>query len=100
MGGSGHRIRNEQKGHSGHEVSLFFSAHVRGLQISQPVNLGERNPTSTKGRSRWKLSSENYLVIAEVRLGLGIQKPFSTRTTFGGCRIASSDSVSQCELLY
>ena len=46
----------------------------------------ERNPTSTKGRSRWKWSSENYLLIAEV----GIQKPFSTRTTFGGCRIASS----------
>ena len=23
-------------------------------------------------------------------LGLGIQKPFSTRNTFGGCRIASS----------
>ena len=29
---------------------------------------GERNPTSTKGRSRWKSSSENYLLIAEVRV--------------------------------
>ena len=28
---------------------------------------GERNPTSTKGRSRWKSSSGNYLLIAEVR---------------------------------
>ena len=28
----------------------------------------ERNPTSTKGRSRWKSSSENYLLIAEVRV--------------------------------
>ena len=28
---------------------------------------GKRNPTSTKGRSHWKLSSENYLLIAEVR---------------------------------
>ena len=32
-----------------------------------PHFLGERNRTSTKGRSRWKSSSENYLVIAEVR---------------------------------
>ena len=30
--------------------------------------MGERNPTSTKGRSRWKSSSENYLLIAEVRV--------------------------------
>ena len=29
--------------------------------------MGKRNPTSTKGRSRWKSSSENYLLIAEVR---------------------------------
>ena len=28
---------------------------------------GKCNPTSTKGRSRWKSSSENYLLIAEVR---------------------------------
>ena len=28
---------------------------------------GERNSTSTKGRSRWKSSSENYLLIAEVK---------------------------------
>ena len=38
-----HRIRNELKGHSGHEVSPFFSAHVRGLGISQPVNLSQVN---------------------------------------------------------
>ena len=30
------------------------------------ASYGERNPTSTKGRSRWKSSSEN-LLIAEVR---------------------------------
>ena len=60
--------------------------------------MGKRNSTSTKGRSRWKSSSENYLLIAEVRFRLRvrisiwvrIQRPFSTRTAFGGCRIASS----------
>ena len=64
---------------------------------------GKCNPTSTKGRSCWKSSSENYLLIAEVRfrvrfrfrvMGYGFQKPFSTRTTFGGCRIASSNISS------
>ena len=35
--------------------------------VSQRENCGKRNPTSTKGRSRWKSSSENYLLIAEVR---------------------------------
>ena len=34
---------------------------------------GERNSTSTKGRSRWKSSSENYLLIAEVRFRLRIR---------------------------
>ena len=75
------------------------------MNANKSDSVGERNPTSTKGRSRWKSSSENYLLIAEVRFRvrvkvrvrvlvldpwLGIQKPFSMRTTFGGCRIASS----------
>ena len=34
---------------------------------------GERNSTSTKGRPRWKSSSENYLLIAEVRFRLRIR---------------------------
>ena len=43
---------------------------------------GERNSTSTKGRSRWKSSSENYLLISEVRFRFRFR---DTRTTFGGC---------------
>ena len=38
-----------------------------GVNNERANNMGKRNPTSTKGRSRWKSSSENYLLISEVR---------------------------------
>ena len=45
----------------------LYRAFIKYLNIVIVVIKGERNPTSTKGRTRWKSSSENYLLITEVR---------------------------------
>ena len=44
-----------------------YVLQTRILDVILREILGKRNPTSTKGRSRWKSSSENYLLISEVR---------------------------------
>ena len=70
IGGGGNRGRGLNRGNT----VIIYMFNITVLLIGCCVQhacfiswLGERNPTSTKGSSRWKSSSENYLLIDEVR---------------------------------
>ena len=53
---------------------------VRARRLhTEHVFSGKRNPTSTKGRSRRKSSSENYLLISEVRFMVRFRVRFRVR---------------------